>query len=133
MTEEELSNYRNLRRNADDIYERLIKLGYGVTSIPIKEVDVSSSKIPKSIQEKITELEEIWIEARLTALEQATNIVKWIESIDDQEVKIIARYKYIDLLNWTEIGEKMHCDRTTASKKMRTYLKLSHTSHSNVR
>ena len=123
MTEEELNNYFYLKREAEDLEERLTTLGYGVGAVKPKELNVASSKQVASIQERITQLKEIWIEKRIKALEEYIKIEKYISSIDDTEIRTIMRYRFMDLKNWDEIGELLHYDRTSASKKMRSYLK----------
>ena len=134
MTEKELSNYFYLKREAEDLEERLATLGYGVAAIQPKELNISSNKQKSSIQEKITQLKEIWIEKRVKALEEYIKIEKYIGSIEDIEIRTIMRYRYLDLKRWDEIGDLLHYDRTSPSKKMRTYLKNhnSHNSHSDL-
>lgn len=46
-----------------------------------------------------------------------------IDRIDDIEVKSIARMRFILNMRWEDIGEKIHLERTTCSKKLRKYLK----------
>lgn len=46
-----------------------------------------------------------------------------IDSIQDDEVRTIARMRFIQHLKWEDIGEKIHLERTTCSKKLRKYLK----------
>ena len=85
----------------------------------------------ESIQEKRVIIVEKWINARLSALEEYLKIESYIESVEDSEIRQIMRYRYLDLLSWERIGEKMNYERTTISKKLRNYLKCnnSHFSH----
>lgn len=46
----------------------------------------------------------------------------YIESIDDIDVRVIARLRYIDNKTWQQIGEIMHLDRTACYRKLNTYL-----------
>ena len=62
-------------------------------------------------------------EKRLSALEQYLEIERYIEDVDDVEIRNIMRYRFLDLLKWEEIAERMYQDRTTIAKKVRKYLK----------
>lgn len=45
-----------------------------------------------------------------------------IERIDDPEVRAIARMRFILNMKWEDIGDKVHLERTTCSKKLRKYI-----------
>lgn len=123
MTEKELSKYYNLKREVQDLEERIAEFGSGVKSAQIKEVSVSSSHSTRSIQETKVELVAKLTEKRLSALEQYLEIERYIEDVDDVEIRNIMRYRFLDLLKWEEIAERMFQDRTTIAKKVRKYLK----------
>ena len=123
MTEKELSKYYNLKREVQDLEDRIKEFGSGVKSVPIKEVSVSSSHSTKSIQETKVELVSRYTEKRIEALEQYLAIERYIEDVEDVEIRNIMRYRYLDLMKWEEIAEKVFQDRTTISKKVRRYLK----------
>lgn len=128
MTEKELSRYFHLKKEIEDLEERIEKIGNGVGSIKIKDMPGGSHKII-SIQEKIVELKEKWINARLSAIEEYLKIENYIKSVEDLEIKQIMRYRFMDLMNWEQIGNIMGYERTTISKKARDYIKNSHNSH----
>ena len=123
MNEKELSKYYNLKREVQDLEDRIKEFGSGVKSVPIKEVSVSSSHSTKSIQETKVELVSRYTEKRIEALEQYLAIERYIEDVEDVEIRNIMRYRYLDLMKWEEIAEKVFQDRTTISKKVRKYLK----------
>lgn len=133
MDEKQLNEYYYRKKDVEDLTNRLKEKGYGLSSVVISDINVSKSNNSMTIPEQIAELELLLIEARISALEKYLEISKYIESIEDVEIKLIARYRYLDLSSWDEIGQKLHCDRTTVSKKMRKYLKLSHNSHVDMR
>ena len=65
-------------------------------------------------------------------VEEIERIENIIEGIDDVEVRAIARKRFIQNKKWEDIGEEMHLDRTSCSKKIRRYFaenKVSHNSH----
>ena len=46
-----------------------------------------------------------------------------INGIEDDEIRLICKLKFIDLKNWNYIANKMHYDRTTIYKKYKRYIK----------
>lgn len=122
MTEKDLSRYYNLKREVQDLEERIAEFGSGVKSAQIKDVAVSGSKSIKSIQETKVELVSLLKEKRISALEEYLAIERYIESVEDVEIRNIMRYRFLDLMKWEEIGEKLYQDRTWVAKKVRKYL-----------
>lgn len=129
MTEKELSRYYYLKREIKDLEDRLKELGVGLSAINLDKELSSGSSEHTSIQEKIAIIKEKWINARLSALEEYLKIENYIETVEEVEIRQIMRYRFLDLYDWYKIGELLHCDRTTASKKLRAYIKVSHISH----
>ena len=123
MSEKELSRYYNLKREVLDLEERIAEFGSGVKSVPIKEVAVTSSHSTKSIQETKVELVSRLTEKRIEALEEYLAIERYIEEVEDVEIRNIMRYRFLDLMKWEDIAEKLYQDRTTISKKLRRFLK----------
>ena len=128
MSEKELSQYYWLKQEVKQLEDRILEFGDGVGAIKYKDI-ISTHGTSLSIQEKKSELISKLIEARLSALEKYLEIERYIETIEDSEIRQIMRYRFLDLFDWFKIGELLNCDRTTASKKLRTYLKLSLLSH----
>ena len=54
--------------------------------------------------------------------EELMRIEGVIERIDDPEVRTIARMRFILNMKWEDIGDKVHLERTTCSKKLRKYI-----------
>lgn len=115
MGEKELSKYFYLKKEIEDIEERLHKLGYGVGSPSFNEM-ISSTK-HTSIQEKITELKDKYIEARVSALEQYIKIEDYIKGIEDDEIRLLLRYRFIDLKKWDEIDKLLNNGYNYSKKK----------------
>lgn len=44
-----------------------------------------------------------------------------INDIDEPEIRVIARKRYIENKSWGTIGDEMFMDRTTAYKKLKRY------------
>ena len=128
MSEKELSQYYWLKQEVKQLEDRILEFGDGVGAVKYKEV-ITSGGSSLSIQEKKAELMSKLIEARISALEKYLEIERYIESVEDSEIRQIMRYRFLDLYDWFQIGEELHCDRTTASRKLRAYLKVSHIAH----
>lgn len=123
MSEKELSKYYYLKKEVQDLEERIKEFGDGIKSSQIKEISVSSSHSRKSLQETKVELVNMLTEKRITALEQYIAIERFIGDIEDVEIRNIMRNRFLYLKSWEEIGQKMFLDRTSVAKKVRKYLK----------
>lgn len=123
MTEKELSKYFYLKKEIEDLEERINKLGVGIGSIVLTDMPKGNKK-RVSIQEKITELKNKYIEARVSALEEYLKIENYINSVEDTEIRTIMRMRFLDLKKWEEIGRNLHMDRTTAYRNLKKYIKL---------
>ena len=87
--------------------------GSGV-STPTEQYFLKKEKLLERLNKKL----EKYIDER-------ENIENKIESIDDSEVRMIARYRFIDNLIWEEIGRKMHRDRSVCYKNLKKYLNVN--------
>lgn len=123
MTEKELSKYFYLKKEIEDLEERINKLGVGIGSVVLTDMPKGNKK-RVSIQEKITELKNKYIEARVSALEEYLKIENYIKSVEDTEIRTIMRMRFLDLKTWEEIGRNLHMDRTTAYRNLKKYIKL---------
>ena len=55
--------------------------------------------------------------------EELMRIEDIIDTIDDEEVRAIARMRFVQCLKWEEIGERVHLDRTNCARKLKKYIK----------
>lgn len=122
MTEKDLSRYYWLQKEIKDLEERIAIFDCGVSAVKYKELNVDSSPQYHSIQESIAILKDKWMEKRVSALEEYIKIENFISSIEDIDLRLIFRYRFLDCLNWDDIGKKIGYDRTSVSKKVRNYL-----------
>lgn len=53
---------------------------------------------------------------------ETERIEEYIESIEDVEVRLIARKRFIEHKEYQVIGDEMFIDRTTAAKKLKRYV-----------
>lgn len=132
MSEKELSQFYWLKQEIKKLEDQITEFGDGVGAIKFDD-SIKSTNPSMSIQEKKIQLLGKLTDARITALEKYIEIESYIEKVEDSEIRQIMRHRFLDLMDWYEIGLEMHCDRTTAAKKMRNYLnnlpkKVSHNS-----
>ena len=132
MTEKELSKYYWLKREIVDLESRIAELGSGLSATKYDNIKVSSSHLNSSIQEKIASLKNMLIEKRISALEEYIKIEKYIDGIEDSDIRLMFRLRFLDMKNYDEIGRKLSYHRTSVSIKIREYID-SHNSHKNVR
>lgn len=107
MDEKELNKYFYLKKEIQDLENRIIEFGDGVKSMQINDVSVSSSHTNKSIQEKRLELISLWMEKRITALEECLRIERYINEVDDPIIRQIMRLRHIDCKTWNYIDTKL--------------------------
>ena len=63
------------------------------------------------------------MDKRVKALEEYIKIEKFMYSVDDEELKLIIRYRFLNCMTWEDIGYKMNYDRSTIIKKFRKFIK----------
>ena len=134
MTDKELSQYRRLLREAEDLQCRIDKL-YD------KEIDTTHSTVrgsskrfpytefhfgvwvdnPKQVAER-DKLVTIYQERLDLARREILKIEQYIMDIPDSELRQIFEYRYTDGLKLREISEMMNMDRSGIGKKIRNYL-----------
>lgn len=95
-----------------------------------------------SIKKQIESLEEFDVEKKIKLvnklkryqskyIDQLDNINQFIESIEDDETRLIARYRLIDNLKWEEIGSIMYKDRTSCYRKLQKVIKKTQKTQKN--
>ena len=70
-------------------------------------LDKLRTKLQAKLNEYITEKERI---------------EDYIENIEDAEIRVIARMRFVDNLDFQTIGNEMYMDRTTAYRKLKNYI-----------
>ena len=127
MTINELSRYYHLSLKVQSLRDRIKELNsttIGASKISEVKVDSShnnddpTSRIAIKLYILKKKLEEVLEES----IEEETKINEYIESIDDLEVQEIVRYRFISLMKWEDIADKLRCDRTLPLKKLKIYL-----------
>lgn len=128
MTLKELKNYQSNKRQVE-IWEEEFNASY-IKGCRYSNTPVQSGKVENPTAD-IAELEAEKADVFYKEFERRKGemlaVVKYIAHINDTETKeIAARYAFKGQ-TFEKIGEAMHMDRTTASKKLSKY--ISHNSH----
>ena len=55
-------------------------------------------------------------------LTEEERIENFIETIDDEEIRVLARNRYIECKSYAQIGEEHYMDRTTVYRKLKAYV-----------
>lgn len=87
-----------------------IPSGGGGGGSPIERYVLRKEKLIEKLQKLTDEL-----------VCEVQRVEEYIESIDDAEIRVIARKRYIENKDWQIIGEEMFMDRTTVSRKLKRY------------
>ena len=81
-------------------------------SNPVENYYIKKEKLLEKLNKKIEQYTE-----------ELIRIENIIDKIEDSEIRIIARMRFINNMKWEDIGAELNQDRTTCSKKLRKYLK----------
>ena len=79
---------------------------------PIEQYFLKKEKLIEKLNQKIE---------RYT--EELIRIENIIDTIDDIEIRTIARMRFIQHMKWEDIGEQIHLDRTNCARKVKKYIK----------
>lgn len=66
---------------------------------------------------------ELLARTRDELLQNKVEIETLIHSIDDAEIRLILKLKFIDLKSWNYIARQMHYDRSTIYKKYKKFIR----------
>lgn len=138
MTKEELNQLSDLRMEIRELRAKIDNLSQKGSRIVSDKVKASSKDFPytevsvkiqgydvvmdqrtrRQIMEK-----KILLNKRLQQAEELElRISKYINSVTESRIRRMMEYKYIEGRTWEQIGQILHCDRTTAEKAVSGYL-----------
>ena len=55
-------------------------------------------------------------------IDELTEMEEFISNIEDEEIRLIARHRFINNLKWEQIGMKMNYDKSVCYRKLKKYL-----------
>ena len=80
------------------------------TSNPVEQYFIKKQKLVEKLNGKLERY-----------IDELTRVENIIDRIEDAEIRLIARYRFIDNLKWEQIGRKVHLDRSVCYKKLKKY------------
>jgi predicted DNA-binding protein len=83
----------------------------------------SVSSPVERFNERLEELTQKLAIKRTESLEEKERIERYIETIEDVEIRVIARARFIECKSWQKIGEENFMDRTTVYRKLDKYIR----------
>lgn len=127
MTIRELSKYHSLKTEIKEIEENIIELERNViSSSKITGISVSKGNFVGNPTEKFaTKLIKIKnkLENKKEELvDELNKIESFLETVEDNEIRIIIRKRFLKGKSWQKIGEEINTDRSTPYYKLKKYL-----------
>lgn len=125
MTKEELSKYYYLKQEIKQIEDKIKEIDSTFMRASLINCEKFERRLSNPQEkrmiliEKYTEKLEKAIEK---ALEELIKIEEFINSIEDPEVRIIFRYRHIELKNWEEIAKLVFMSWASVCRKHQEYL-----------
>lgn len=133
MTEKELNQLYWLKKEIRQLDDKLQRLeNMSLVGSPVITGMPFGSKTSDNVARhscEIVDLERELTAKRQTYIRRANEIEKYIESIEDSEIRQIFRLRHAEGLKWEEIAGEMSVHRTTVSRKYYKYLKVAHNAH----
>ena len=133
MTEKELRGYIYIKARIAKVEERLEELEQdnGLGSMNMDGMPHGTTPGDPVARMAIARaaLHEQLVRLQADLKEKEKEIREFINSVEDDEVKLIIEWRFIDLLDWYEIAGELeemtgkHVDRSTPGKKMRKFLR----------
>lgn len=91
----------------------------------IKFIKIEISRADKLIKELHGKgaYAELLAESKERLLRQKAELESIIDEIDDAEIRLILKLKFVDLRSWNYIARAMYYDRSTVYKKYKRFLR----------
>lgn len=127
MTINELSKYHNIKieiKQLEDTVEELESTLIGsskVTGMP--SVVHSNSSPTERIGIKLAQLKDKLDKKKELLLDEAHKIEDFLETVDEEEIRIIIRERFLNGKTWDEISKIIITDRSTPYYRLKNYLK----------
>lgn len=135
MTSELLKSYRSKKDEINELTFKISNIGSDCSLIGNNVIFDYRSGYPVAQaviaidREKCKEMEQKYKVRREQLKEECEQIEEFIESISDSLTRRILRMYYIDGYTQSQIANKINMERSTVSKKINSFLKVSHNSH----
>ena len=113
-----------IKKEIEQIEERMKELTVlsAVSFSGMPSGNTVSSPVEK-FNERLDKLKRKLAVKHAESLEEEERIESYIETIEDAEIRVLARARFIECKSWQKIGEENFMDRTTAYKKVNNYIR----------
>ena len=84
----------------------------------------SSNSISSPVEnffDNLDELRAILAQAKEKVVKEIARLESCLESIEDAEIRVLAKARYLECKSFEVIGEENHMDRRTVSRKLEKY------------
>lgn len=125
MTIQELSRYHAITIEIEQITKNLKELENTVISSKELNGMPKSSNIGSSVESlllKKEKLENLLNEKKELLLDEHLKIENFLKTVQDDNIRIIIRSRFIDGKNWHDIAKSLNFDRTTPYYQLKKYL-----------
>ena len=92
------TNYDKMPSGSGDGYGKTERLGIEIAALK----DIIASKRRQRISERVI-------------------LERWIEDIDDQQTRLIFKYRFVDGMSWSQVADAIDGGNTDATVKMTCY------------
>lgn len=131
MTRERLEGYRSCREEIQELQYKLDHLGEGDSLIGNDVIMDYRDGFPRPQSVvgydygKYERLRKAY-ESRIEKLQaECAEVELWIEAIPDSLTRRIFRMCFVNKMPLQKIGQKVHMDKSTVSRKINNYLKVA--------
>ena len=83
-----------------------------------------SNSVSSPVEQFYNRLEKLHnklAKAKNKVAKEMERLETYIESVEDAEIRVLARMRYLDCMKFEDIGEECHMDRRTVSRKLENY------------
>ncbi len=136
MTKKKLENYRSKKTEIREVEQKLRNLDEGDTVIGNNVVFDYRTGYPRPQSvvgvdwDKYYDLKESYQSLLDRLRSECAEVEQWINQLPDgNDIRRIFRLRYIDGMTQRQISKMVHLERSSVSKKIDDFLKLSHNSH----
>lgn len=126
MTIDKLASYSHLKKEIEQIDSTIYELEKTIIgSSKINDINIASGRISNPTEQlglKLSKLKEKLNLKKEELLIKLDEIEAFLSTVTDLEVLTIIRIKYINCKSWNDVAKELFIDRTTAYKKVKSYL-----------
>lgn len=133
MTIKELSRYHNIKVEIEQLKDSIEELettiigSSKITGMPIN-ASGNNNNPTERIGIKLAKLTTKLENKKDNLIDELTKIEEFLNNVDDGEIRIIIRKRFLEGKTWNEVAKDIIADRSTPYYKLKKYLKGRSTS-----